>query len=128
MAKDTKQKKSFSTNLFASMLFCTLFTSFGQYFLKRGIQNSSFSLSLSAIGIHPMLVIGCILYGLGAVTLILILKHADLSLAYPFISLSFIWVALLSMLFLGETIKGVQWAGIFIIILGVYFVGKGGSK
>jgi uncharacterized membrane protein len=51
-----------------------------------------------------------------------ILSKIDLSVAVPIASFSYILVALVSILFLHETITLLRWIGIFLILTGVIFV------
>jgi uncharacterized membrane protein len=74
------------------------------------------------------LIIGCILYGVGAILLILALKHGELSVLYPFIALGFIWVAILSILIFKEHISFYNWIGMIGIVIGVSFIGYGSSR
>jgi len=53
------------------------------------------------------------------------LKGGDLSILYPFVSVTYVWVALLSVRFLGEKMNKFKWIGIAMIILGVSFIGIG---
>jgi drug/metabolite transporter (DMT)-like permease len=53
------------------------------------------------------------------------LKHGELSMLYPFVALSFVWVALISWRFFGETITSLKIAGIVAIIAGISFTGLG---
>lgn len=53
------------------------------------------------------------------------LKRGDLSLLYPVISTTYIWVSLLSMYFLKEKMNKYKWAGISLIIIGVILIGVG---
>jgi drug/metabolite transporter (DMT)-like permease len=55
-----------------------------------------------------------------------VLHHADLSYAHAITSLSYVSVAMLSVLFLGETLDPVQLLGIILILTGVWFVGRSG--
>ena len=107
-------------------LICTIFISFGQLFLKLGADQLEFYF-ISLIT-NLSLIIGCVLYGIGAIIMMLALKYGDLSTIYPFFGLSFVWVALLSLIFLGESLALLQWFGIFIIIIGVSFVGWGAKS
>jgi drug/metabolite transporter (DMT)-like permease len=51
-----------------------------------------------------------------------ILSKIDLSVAVPIASFSYIFVALVSILFLHETVTLLRWIGIFLILTGVIFV------
>jgi drug/metabolite transporter (DMT)-like permease len=105
---------------------CTLFTSFAQIFYKFGADRLSFDL-ISIITNWPI-ILGIALYGIGAVLLIAALKGGDVSVLYPIIATSYIWVSLLSMYFFGEVINLYKWTGIILIFFGVISVAKGGRK
>ena len=53
-----------------------------------------------------------------------VLKHYDLSLAYPLLSLSYIISLVSANIFLHEAIPYTRWIGVIIIVIGVYFVVK----
>ena len=107
------------------IILTTLLASSGQLLLKMGSKAASLDLSL--LTNYP-LIAGCILYGIGAILLIVSLKGGELSVLYPIIATSYIWVSLLSLSFLGESMNMWKWLGIASIILGVSFIGKGGRK
>jgi len=105
---------------------CTLFTSFAQIFYKFGADMLSFDL-ISIITNWPI-IIGIILYGTAAILLIVALKAGEVSVLYPIIATSYIWVSLLSMFFFGEVINLYKWVGMIFIFFGVILVAKGGRK
>jgi drug/metabolite transporter (DMT)-like permease len=105
------------------VLICTLLTSFGQIFLKFG--SDALSLDLSNILTNYYLMIGLVLYAFGAMLLIFALKGGELSVVYPFIATSFIWVSIFSQIFLGESMGILKWAGILAIVMGVIFIKRG---
>jgi multidrug transporter EmrE-like cation transporter len=107
------------------VIFCTLFTSSGQIFWKFASSNLD---TFSSIITNIPLILGFVFYGIGAVLLIIALKYADLSLIYPFIALSFVWVNIASIVLFRENISMVNWAGIISITLGVSLIGYGGSR
>lgn len=118
--------KKYETKTWAIFLalFCSLFTSFGQLFLKIGSKTASFDLNLLT---NYILILGMILYGIGAILLIFSLKGGELSVLYPLLASSFIWVSFLSMLFLNEKLSLIKYGGIILIITGIYFIGKGAT-
>ena len=69
------------------------------------------------------LIIGVVLYGLSSVLFIIALKGASVAIMYPLTSLSYIWIAFLSMKYLGEKMNSHKWMGIFLIIFGVALIG-----
>lgn len=103
----------------------TLFTAFGQLLWK--LSTKDLALSIKGTILNPFLVLGFIVYAIGSVIFIFALKKGDLSMVFPFISLSFIWVALLSIFFLNEAITITNWIGIILVIFGVSFVARGSN-
>jgi uncharacterized membrane protein len=108
------------------IIFCTLLTSSGQYLIKIGTET--LSLSLLSIVTNIPLIFGFFLYGLGGIVLVIALKYGELSVLYPFIALSFIWVAFISINFLNEFMSLFNWFGMVAIIGGVSLIGIGGSR
>ncbi len=71
---------------------------------------------------------GLALYGVGAVMMVLALQHGELSVLYPVISLSYVWVAILSVLVFHEHMNVFRVGGIAVIIAGVAILGRSGSR
>ena len=67
---------------------------------------------------------GIALYGLSAISWIVLLSKAELSMVYPMISISYIFVLAISALFLGEQVTPLRIFGSLLIILGVVFIYK----
>ena len=57
--------------------------------------------------------------------LILALRNGQLSVLYPIIALTYVWVTILSPLFFDDLINGFKVAGVALIVLGVSFIGLG---
>ncbi|MFC2163232.1 hypothetical protein ACFLRF_06080 [Candidatus Altiarchaeota archaeon] len=110
-----------------TVLVSTVFASFGTISLKMG----SHGLTLNPIDLltnYPLM-IGVILYGLGATLLIVSLKHGELSVLYPIYALNFVWVSILSPVFYAEdSMNQLKWGGIIIIMVGVSLIGYGSNK
>lgn len=107
------------------VLLCTIFTSLGQVLLKLGSSNTD---SIIHILTNANLILGVCSYAIGAILLIIALKYGDLSLIYPFVALSFVWVTLLSIFIFHENVSLINWCGIFVIIIGVSLIGYGSRK
>ena len=101
----------------------TLVGAFGPILLKTASSKRLSKISHLIRNYH--LFGGIFLYALGTVLFIPALKGGDLSVLYPFVALSYIWVSLLSVKFLGEKMNKMKWIGIAMIILGVSFIGFG---
>ncbi|HLC64885.1 MAG TPA: EamA family transporter [Candidatus Nanoarchaeia archaeon] len=105
------------------VLVASIIGSVGALMIKKGAAEFSF---------HPLkliknyyVLIGAFLYGIGTILFIPALKHGELSVLYPFVSTSYIWVSILSMSFLGEKMNREKWLGIALIIVGVTLIGLG---
>ena len=108
------------------VVFCTLFTSIGQLLWKVGANRLQLDF-FSLITNYP-LILGFVSYAIGTVLLLMALKLGELSVLYPFISLSFIWVGMFSIAFLGEVMTNLKWASIILIIIGVSLIGIGSKN
>lgn len=106
----------------------------GQLMIKYGLNNSVFefgNILASYIGIllNPFVLFGFMAAGLSSIFWITALSKADLSYAYPMISLGYVVVAFLSMFLFSEHIAWTRWLGIFVICSGVFLMSKkGGGK
>jgi len=106
----------------------TLLSAGAQVLMKTGANRLALGLSVQAILWNLPLIAGLALYGLGAVMIVLALQHGELSLIYPMISLSYVWVAVLSVVIFHETLNSLRIAGICVIMAGVATLGKGSHR
>jgi drug/metabolite transporter (DMT)-like permease len=74
------------------------------------------------------LVAGYSCYGLFTVAMVLALREGELSMMYPIISLTYVWVTVLSYWLLKETPNLYKNLGVLTIVLGVGVLGRGGRK
>lgn len=99
------------------VIFCTLLTSSAQILLKFGAQN------LPAIFSNVPLIVGLIIYGVAALALIISFKGGEVTVLYPIIATSYVWVTLLSNVYFQEQLSFLKFFGVFSIILGICFIG-----
>ncbi len=99
------------------VLVISLLAAVGQFLIKLGA--ASVSLSLWSWLLNWQLVAGLLVHGVGFVLLVVALKHGNLSVLYPVLATSYIWVTLLSVRFLSEPFFAVQWVGVVLIIGGI---------
>jgi uncharacterized membrane protein len=99
---------------------------YGGIMLKKGA--SRFRLSIKGTLKNKNLVIGILIYGLGTITYIIALRGAELSIIYPLVSTTYIWIAVFSQKILGEKMNAIKWAGIMLILAGVSLIGLGIGK
>jgi len=71
---------------------------------------------------------GYALYGVSTVLLILALRRGELSMLYPVIALTFVWVTVLSVVVFHESMNALKLAGITTIVIGVGVLGRGGKR
>lgn len=96
------------------MIVSAFFTANGQLFWKLS-QSSNRLINIA---------IGFLLYGLGALLMIIAFKHGELSVLYPIMCVSYIFALINGYVFLQETISISNLIGIMIIIIGVSLLGR----
>ena len=74
--------------------------------------------------LSPWVVVGLLGYVLSTVTWLLVLARADLSVAYPFVSLAFVATSLYGYWALHEPLAPARLSGIALIIGGVFLVAR----
>jgi undecaprenyl phosphate-alpha-L-ara4N flippase subunit ArnE len=105
------------------MLICTILISVAQLLYKLGADK--LEMSIQGILLNFLLIGGFALYVIGAGFMILAFKGGEVSVLYPILGTSYIWVTLLSWRVLGEMINVLKISGIIVIIIGVSFIGVG---
>jgi multidrug transporter EmrE-like cation transporter len=115
--------------ILASIMLSTL----GQFVLKKG-ANQLGTIGAEAAGhamqvaisvaTNPYIIGGLGCYALGAVTWIMVLTRVPLSWAYPILALNQVLILLVAWIFLGEQVSALRWAGVMLIISGVFLVSR----
>ena len=108
------------------ILFTTLLTSSAQILYKLGIPALKFD--IVSILTNYYLLGGLILYGISAILMIISFRGGEVSVLYPIIATSYIWVSILSIYFLGEKMNDFRWIGVFIIIAGIVSISYGSRE
>lgn len=67
---------------------------------------------------------GLACYGISTILLVLALRYGELSVLYPIIALTYVWVSVLSVGLLGESVNIYKAAGLVFIVLGVTVLGR----
>jgi drug/metabolite transporter (DMT)-like permease len=96
--------------------------SFGPVLMKKAAHRK---FSIKGILTNYYLIGGFFFYGIGTVLFVPALKGGELSVLYPLVATTYIWVSLWSMKLLKEKMNKYKWIGVFLIILGVAFIGMG---
>lgn len=101
-----------------------------QYYLKVGvtslqkdIQKNVWEL-FKSIFLNLHILFGFFLYLIGAVLWLYVLSKFELSKAYPFASLGYVFSLLLGYFLLNENLSASRILGLCLIVLGVYFISR----
>jgi drug/metabolite transporter (DMT)-like permease len=86
-------------------------------------QNGGKALVLAVAG-SPLVWAGLTIYGAGVLAWLYVLSKVDLSLAYPFVGVSFIVVMLFGIFLLQETVSPMRMIGTVLIALGCVLVAR----
>jgi drug/metabolite transporter (DMT)-like permease len=104
-------------------LVASLIASYAQLLFKTGLKKKMESImDLISILRTPRVILGLLCYALSLLVYLFALSNAPLSVVYPTFASTFIFVALLSSVFLKERISPLRAAGIAIIFLGIITV------
>jgi small multidrug resistance pump len=105
------------------ILVATIFGSFGAVFLKAGAQKLRDGLRYLILNVR--LAAGVALFLISSAFYVLGLKHGELSVLYPMVSLANVWTLVWSRLFFKEPITRAKALGLLLILVGVFFIGLG---
>ena len=105
------------------VLFCAFLASLGQVFFKWG--SETFEFSMKSILNNYNVIIGAALYGTSALLFVYSLKHGPLSVLYPVIATSYIWVLVLSYFLFGESLTLLKVSGVSLIVIGITLIALG---
>lgn len=126
------KKGKLTASVLAMIIMTDVIESFAELFWKKGtlatgIDSVTFENVLDfmtkLLGSSGFLA-GAGLYIINFFLWITVLSKVDLSVAFPTGSTSYIIVAVLSMVFLGEQISLYRWSGIIFIIIGIWFISR----
>lgn len=90
-----------------------------QLLLRWAAREGLVSPTLLELLLRPGIIGGLACYALSVVVWVTVLSRAEVSFAYPFLGLGFVFVTFASAFLLGETISTQRLAGTALIALGV---------
>jgi uncharacterized membrane protein len=108
------------------MIFCTLLLTLGQFAWKIGVELIHISHWISFFNVY--MIIGVILYAVSSVLVLYALKHGELSILYPILATSYVWVSIISPIIFNEVIHILNIVGVLSILLGVSLLGAGAQN
>ena len=111
---------------------CVIIGTAGQLLLKLGMNAiGTFNFSFSNIGpiglsliTSPYVILGTACYALSLIVWLMVLSRADVSYAYPLLSLGYVITAIAAYFLFGEMLSVMRIVGIVFIILGVFLITK----
>jgi drug/metabolite transporter (DMT)-like permease len=126
MNKPVKVKKM---SVLLIILGCVIVGVFGQLSMKRGLNEIGvigltdiFSSRFFTIIFQKYVFIGVFLYMLASLLWLVALSQAELSFAYPLISIGYVFTAILAWFLFGEKLTFFKIFGILMICGGVYVI------
>ena len=105
------------------VMFASVIGSFGAVFLKMGAAKLKGGLRYL---VNPQLAIGVGLFMGSSIPFLMGLKHGELSVLYPMVSLGYICSLFWSRLFFGEPITRGKVGALALIAAGIICIGVGG--
>jgi multidrug transporter EmrE-like cation transporter len=105
--------------------FATLLGAAAQVLMKFGTNYSLQHPGLMGLLTDTPLISGYALYGVMTVLIVVAFKDGELSVLYPIISLSYVWVTALSYFVFHDNLNFYKFAGVALIIAGVAVIGRG---
>lgn len=110
------------------VLIAALLGAVGQHLLKEGATRSATSHGLGFL-LSPWVWTGMVCY----VLVMMLFTHAfrqggTVTVLYPIYASTFIWAAVLGMLFYGQPIRPVHVLGMLLLVAGMYLMGVGNAS
>jgi undecaprenyl phosphate-alpha-L-ara4N flippase subunit ArnE len=106
----------------ALVLVASFIGSFGAVFLKSGAVRTN---SVRSLLVNPRLALGVGLFLLSTVFYLMGIRHGELSVLYPMVSLGYVWTLVWSRLFFKEPLTGQKFAGLGLVLVGIMLLGLG---
>lgn len=106
-----------------------IFAAFGQVSWKLGMNQAGQLAALNfttlpTVLLNPYVLLGFVMYALSTIFWLIALSKKELSFVYPFISLTYIIVLVLSSLVLKESMGVSKLVGTLIIIIGLIIIAR----
>jgi len=106
---------------------CTILGAAAQVLMKTGANHMA-GPGLLNMATNLPLMCGYCLYGISTLLLVVALKDGELSLLYPVIALTYVWVTVLSFVLFHDDFNPWKLLGIVFIVAGVAVLGRGGKR
>ena len=114
------------------IFFSVLLAAAGQLLLKQGMREVGRVSDLARVPstiltalLNPIVLAGLAVFGISAMSWLVVLSRVKLSIAYPMVSLGYVAVVFLSWLIFKEPVKPITIAGCIAIAVGVFLISRG---
>ena len=111
----------------ALIVLSTLIGAAAQILLRFGADNLGDG-GLAGILTNVSLIGGYACLAVNTLLVVVALRGGQLSVLYPIIALTYVWVTILSPMFFADKINAFKVAGVFLIVLGVSLIGAGSRQ
>lgn len=121
------------TNLVLGAILVTVsLSACAQLAMKIGVERPRIELamqsgvgdSLIAFATSPLILLGLAIYGLSVIMWLWVLSKVDLSIAYPFVGLSFVVTMCFGAIVLNESVTPARMLGTLLIVIGCVLIGR----
>lgn len=126
--EQTGERKHTSIRSIGLVVTCTVFGAIAQILIKFGAADLDPRLFAHGALTNWWLLGGLGCLGLNTLLLIVALREGQLSVLYPIIALTYVWVVILSPMFFEDTINLYKAIGVGVIVLGVSLIGWGSRQ
>ncbi len=126
MAIDNGRKTPSTLRAIGLVFVCTLIGAAAQILMKYGTAQLPAHVTARDVVLNLSLLAGFICYGINTVLLVMALRHGHLSVLYPIIALTYVWVTILSPRFFPtDRLNAWKVSGVSVIVCGVSLIGRG---
>jgi drug/metabolite transporter (DMT)-like permease len=123
-ASDARSHNRTAVKSIALVVLCTIIGAAAQILMRFGAAELHGS-TMADLLTNWALMAGYICLAANTALLVLALRHGELSVLYPIIALTYVWVTILSPMFFGDIVNAYKIVGVALIVLGVSFIGIG---
>lgn len=92
--------------------------------VQRAMASGDASAMLFGIGLNPMVLLGLTVYFASAIVWLFVLSKVEVSFAYPFVALGFVFTAILGRIVFGDGFSAAKIGGTLLIIAGVLVLAR----
>jgi len=111
-----------------ALIICTtFFITLAQYFFKVGAELD-FVLTFPEIFLLWPILAGFVSYAVGAVLMIAAFRGGEVTVLYPVVATSYVWVVFMSAFAFGESLTLLKVIGSFVLVVGITFVAFGSKQ